>query len=82
MFWKIVERYLIHCGVPSTSCCCHLRRGLNSYFLMKLKRLLRALSLRKEIDSVNLAFRTIQVTSLHYKLLLFCYFLLFITFSP
>ena len=32
MFWKIVERYLIHCGVPSTSCCCHLGRGLNSCF--------------------------------------------------
>ena len=63
--WKIVERYLIHCGVPSTSCCCHLGRGLNSSFYETLKRLLRTLSLRKEIDSVNLAvLRTIKFS--HY----------------
>ena len=65
VFWKIVERYLIHCGVPSTSCCCHLGRGLNSSFYETLKRLLRTLSLRKEIDSVNLAvLRTIKFS--HY----------------
>ena len=49
---------------------------------MKLKRLLRTLSLRKKIDSVNLAFENCQVLPLHHELLLFCYLLLFILFSP
>ena len=46
---------------------------------MKLKRLLRTLSLWKEIDSVNLAFENYQVLPLHHELLLFfviCYYLL------
>ena len=42
----------------------------------------RTLLLVKQIDSVNLAFEIWQVFSLHHELLLFCYFLLFITFSP
>ena len=49
---------------------------------MKLKRLLRTLSLWKEIDSVNFAFENYQVFPLHHELLLFCYLLLFISFSP